>query len=213
LSHRVLDPLERMSEVLFGIIMVLTFTGSLRVADAGREDLRAVLVGALGCNFAWGLVDAVMYLMAAFMTRARQRVAFARIRQTHDPDAAHRAVADLLPAGVSSALTSAEMELLRQRLSQQDVASADARFDRGDFLGAAIVFLLVFLSTFPVIVPLIVVREPRLALGLSNAVAVVMLFVLGRSIGRYAGRPGWRTGLGMVLIGLVLVGLTMALGG
>jgi len=119
-----------MSEVLFGIIMVLTFTGSLRVADAGREDLRAVLVGALGCNFAWGLVDAVMYLMAAFMTRARQRVAFARIRQTHDPDAAHRAVADLLPAGVSSALTSAEIELLRQRLSQQDVTSADARFDR-----------------------------------------------------------------------------------
>ena len=213
MSHRVLDPLERMSEVLFGIIMVLTFTGSLRVADAGRDDLRAVLVGAVGCNLAWGLVDAVMYLMAAFMTRARQRVAFETIRHTRDLDAAHRAVADLLPAGVSSALTSAEMELLRQRLSQQDVSSPDARFDRGDFLGAAVVFLLVFLSTFPVIVPLIVVREPRLALGLSNAVAVVMLFVLGRSIGRYAGRLGWRTGIGMVLIGLVLVGLTMALGG
>jgi VIT1/CCC1 family predicted Fe2+/Mn2+ transporter len=90
--------------------------------------------------------------------------------------------------------------------------SADARFDRGDFLGAAIVFLLVFLSTFPVIVPLIVVREPRLALGLSNAVAVVMLFVLGRSIGRYAGglaadRPRYGPHRG------VLVGLTMALGG
>ena len=40
-----------------------------------------------------------------------------------------------------------------------------------------------------------------------------MLFVLGWSLGRYAGRPGWRTGLGMVLIGLVLVGITMALGG
>jgi hypothetical protein len=111
-----------MSEVLFGIIMVLTFTGSLRVADAGRDDLRAVLVGAVGCNLAWGLVDAVMYLMAAFMTRARQRLAFERIRQTREPDVAHRAVAVLLPAGVLSALTSAEMELLRQRLSQQDVA-------------------------------------------------------------------------------------------
>jgi VIT1/CCC1 family predicted Fe2+/Mn2+ transporter len=40
-----------------------------------------------------------------------------------------------------------------------------------------------------------------------------MLFVLGWSIGRYAGRPGWRTGAGMVLVGLVLVGITMALGG
>ena len=62
-------------------------------------------------------------------------------------------------------------------------------------------FLLVFLSTFPVVVPLIVVREPRLALGLSNAVAVLMLFVLGWSLGRYAGRPGWRSGLSMVVIG------------
>ena len=51
--------------------MVLTFTGSIRVAEAGREDLRAVLVGAIGCNLAWGVVDAAMYLMAAFMARAR----------------------------------------------------------------------------------------------------------------------------------------------
>ena len=71
MSHRVLDPLDRTSEILFGIIMVLTFTGSIRVADAGREDLRAVLAGAIGCNLAWGLVDAAMYLMATFMARAR----------------------------------------------------------------------------------------------------------------------------------------------
>ena len=36
-SQRVLDPNERISEVLFGLIMVLTFTGSLSVAEAGRE--------------------------------------------------------------------------------------------------------------------------------------------------------------------------------
>jgi len=35
-AHRVLDPLDRISEVLFGLIMVLTFTGSLRVAEAGH---------------------------------------------------------------------------------------------------------------------------------------------------------------------------------
>src|SRR3954468_22739451 len=78
--RRVLDPLERTSEILFGIIMVLTFTGSIRVAEAGREDLRTVLAGAVGCNLAWGLVDAAMYLMAAFITRARLVAALDRIR-------------------------------------------------------------------------------------------------------------------------------------
>ena len=38
-TSRVLEPIERVSEVLFGLIMVLTFTGSLSVADAGRDDV------------------------------------------------------------------------------------------------------------------------------------------------------------------------------
>jgi len=53
---RVLEPNERISEVLFGLIMVLTFTGALSVAEAGREDIRVMLIGALGCNLAWGII-------------------------------------------------------------------------------------------------------------------------------------------------------------
>jgi hypothetical protein len=36
-SKRVVSPIDRVSEVLFGLIMVLTFTGSLSVAEAGRD--------------------------------------------------------------------------------------------------------------------------------------------------------------------------------
>jgi hypothetical protein len=56
-SKRVLDPIDRISEILFGLIMVLTFTGSLGVAEAGRDDVRTMLIGALGCNLAWGIID------------------------------------------------------------------------------------------------------------------------------------------------------------
>ena len=55
-SKRVLDPIDRISEVLFGLIMVLTFTGSLSVTEAGRESIRTMLIGALGCNLAWELL-------------------------------------------------------------------------------------------------------------------------------------------------------------
>src|SRR5256885_2262829 len=61
-SKRVLEPIDRVSEVLFGLIMVLTFTGSLSVAEAGRDDVRTMLIGALGCNLAWGIIDGVLYL-------------------------------------------------------------------------------------------------------------------------------------------------------
>ena len=60
-SKRILSPIERVSEVLFGLIMVLTFTGSLSAAESGEAEVRAMLVGAIGCNLAWALIDVIMY--------------------------------------------------------------------------------------------------------------------------------------------------------
>jgi VIT1/CCC1 family predicted Fe2+/Mn2+ transporter len=153
-----------------------------------------------------------MYLMAAFMDRARLFVTLDAIR-IRSPEAAHRFVVDMLPSALSSALTAADIETLRQRMNQRALPSTGVTLARADFLGAAGVFLLVSLSTFPVVVPLMVIGQQRLALRVSNAVAVLMMFILGALLGRYAGRPGWRTGLGMVGVGLVLVAVTMALGG
>jgi hypothetical protein len=78
-SKRILDPVDRVSEILFGLIMLLTFTGSLSVAEAGREDIRTMLIGALGCNLAWGIIDAGARLqglvqLAEARSRERERV-------------------------------------------------------------------------------------------------------------------------------------------
>jgi hypothetical protein len=56
--------MERVSEILFGLIMVLTFTCSFSVIHAGREEVREMLIGALGCNLAWGIIDAFFCLMS-----------------------------------------------------------------------------------------------------------------------------------------------------
>ena len=53
------------------LIMAVTIVGSLSAATAGRNDVRTVLWGALGCNLAWGLVDAIMYLVRLATERAR----------------------------------------------------------------------------------------------------------------------------------------------
>jgi VIT1/CCC1 family predicted Fe2+/Mn2+ transporter len=56
-------------------------------------------------------------------------------------------------------------------------------------------------------------REAVPALRISNAIAVVLLFVAGYAFGRITGRrPVW-AGTAMVALGSILVGLTMALGG
>src|SRR3982751_2649885 len=96
-SKRVLEPIERISEVLFGVIMVLTFTGSLSVAEAGREDVRTMLIGALGCNLAWGVIDAVLYLMGSLAEKGSGLRTLHAIRAATDPHQAQLRVADALP--------------------------------------------------------------------------------------------------------------------
>src|SRR3954465_1867820 len=92
-SKRVLEPIDRVSEVLFGLIMVLTFTGSLSVAEAGRDDVRTMLIGALGCNLAWGIIDAVLYLMGCLAEKGRGLSAFRAVRKSNDPTQAQRLIA------------------------------------------------------------------------------------------------------------------------
>src|SRR5512138_3187853 len=91
-SKRVLEPVERVSEVLFGLIMVLTFTGSLSIAEAGREDIRTMLIGALGCNLAWGIIDGVLYLMGSLAERGRERLTLRAVHQAADPRQAQQAL-------------------------------------------------------------------------------------------------------------------------
>src|SRR5882724_701555 len=154
-SNRVLEPHERISEVLFGLIMVLTFTGSLSVAEAGREDVRIMLVGALGCNLAWGIIDVVFYLMGCLADRGRSVIALKVLRETADPQRAHRLIADALPPMIAAVLKPAEFEEIRTRLTQLPEPPKRARLRKEDWWGAGGVFLLVFLSIFPVVIPFI----------------------------------------------------------
>ena len=211
--RRVLEPTERFSEILFGLIMVLTFTGALSVATSGREDVKEMIIGAIGCNLAWGIVDAIMYVMNSLAERGRSLVMFRKLRAEREPAAARRVIADALPPLVAQVSTQEELESLRQRLTTMPEPDRHAGLNRGDLLAALAVFLLVFLSTFPVVLPFFLVSDAVRALRFSNAIAIFMLLVGGYEYGRYAGFRPWLAALVMVTIGLVLVAATIALGG
>ena len=212
-SKRVLEPIERISEVLFGLIMVLTFTGSLSVAEAGREDVRTMLVAALGCNLAWGIIDGIMYLMGCLTERAQEIRMLVAVRKAARSEDAHRVIAAALPATIAPVLQAAELERMRLHLNQLSEPPQRPMLAKRDWWGALGVFLLVFLSTLPVVLPFTFIQTTIRALRLSNAIAIVMLFVTGYAFGRCAGHRPWLMGIVMVGVGVVLVGITIALGG
>jgi hypothetical protein len=212
-SKRLLDPMERITEVLFGLIMVLTITGSLSVAGAGRGEVRTMLFGALGCNMAWGIIDGVFYLMTCLSERGHGILMLRALRKSTDPREAERVIGSALPPLLASILSPAEFEVIREKLNQLPEPPTRVAPTKDEWLAATGVFLLVFLSTFPVVIPFFFISEARLALRISNGVAIVMLFLTGYAFGRHLGRPPWRTGLWTVVLGSALAGVAMVLGG
>jgi VIT1/CCC1 family predicted Fe2+/Mn2+ transporter len=212
LFDRALDPMDRISEVLFSLIMALTFTCALDVVSAGKIEVRTMLFGVLGCNLSWGIIDGVLFLMARFNGRARNIMKLQALRKAVDIEAAHRLIAEAMPPLLASVLQPGQLELMRQKLVQLPDPGRP-RLTRHDAVGAIGIFLLCFLSTFPIVVPFILVSNARLALRISNLVACAMLLVCGYSFGHYSGFRPWAMGLAMVGGGGALIGVAVLLGG
>ncbi|HZM00434.1 MAG TPA: VIT1/CCC1 transporter family protein, partial [Planctomycetota bacterium] len=151
--------------------------------------------------------------MACLAERSRGIRTLRAVRRAGDADTARRLIAGALPPLVAAQLEPAELDALRQRLAALPEPPERARLSRREWTGALAVFLLVFLSTFPVAVPFLVMHDVGLAKRVSNAVAIAMLFLTGVAYGRCIGRSPWLVGVAMVLLGAVLVAITMALGG
>lgn len=210
--RRMLDPIDRISEILFGLIMAVTIVGSLSVADAGRNEVRSIMGAALGCNLAWGLVDAVMYLVRALTARTRNR-SLARQVTGAAPATAHRLIGEALPPHVVAITGPDELEGMRRRLLATAIPDRSG-LHASDYREATGIFLLVVLATFPVVVPFMLIDDVALAMRVSRGVTLAMLFVAGHALGRYAGHAHpLRTGLLMLLLGAALIGAVKALGG
>jgi len=209
----ILDPVDRSSEIIFGLIMALTFTCSLSVATSGRSDVREMLIGALGCNLAWGLVDTVMYAITAVVARARRWTLVQAVQQTTDSSRAAHWVRRALPEGVEEVMDDVGVTNLVRRLRALPPVQGVALLRAADLREACVAGLLVFFATFPVAVPFMLIQDVGVALRVSNGVAVAMLFVCGAGLARASGLRAWLLGGVMVVLGVVLVGITMALGG
>jgi hypothetical protein len=214
-SKRVLEPYERISEVLFGLIMVLTFTGSLSVGEAQghRAEVRTMLIGALGCNLAWGIIDGILYLMSCLSDQGSGLRALRALRKAAVPEEGHRVIASVLPPIVAGTLGPAEYESIRQKLLHLPEPQSRPSLCKKEWFGALAVFLWVFLITFPVAIPFILMKDVARAMRVSNLVAIVLLFLAGYAFGRVTQYRPWLTGLAMVVLGAILVVITIALGG
>jgi len=208
-----LDKPSRISEILFGLIMVLTFTGTISVSTVGRQEISELLWAALGCNLAWGLVDAVMYLMNEVIDRAHGVKLLNRIKLSDNISETRKMVKESISSLFSYLMEDEEIDRLGVKLKNLPDLPVRKSLTFKDFKIAGEIFLLVFLSTFPVTLPFLFSKNVALAMRISNCIALILLFIGGFSLAKYSGIRPVLTGLIYSAIGIFLVAFTIALGG
>jgi hypothetical protein len=209
----VLNQVDRVSEMLFGLFMALTFVGAVSVGAAGDAQIREMFIAALGCNLAWGLVDAVMYLVRTVTDRGRLLTLIRSVRGAADAEAGRRLIAGSLSQVAADFVSTAEIEAMRGKIVALTALPARPKLNRGDMIAALAIFLIVVASTFPVVLPFMIFEDVGTAKNVSRAVALAMLFAGGLALGRYAGYGSWKVGFLMVGLGTALVLAINALGG
>jgi VIT1/CCC1 family predicted Fe2+/Mn2+ transporter len=206
-----------MGELLFGLIMTLTFTlaTGIVIEEEGREGARAMLIGILGCNLAWGIIDGVLYALGQIFERGRLRRIGHSLKQATSDAAARQ----LLAGEFDDALAPLTDEATRNGLYQSIVdrvrggAVAPNRLRREDVMGGLVAGLLVFACSFPAVLPFLFLDDPGLALRVSNAILLGLLFAVGWRAARHTLARPWIAGIVFLLVGLLLVALAIPLGG
>ena len=217
-TAKYLDPGSVMGELLFGLIMTLTFTlgAGLVIEEEGRAGAREMLIGILGCNLAWGIIDGVLYVLGQLFERGRLRRLVFLIRTSGSEESGRALIEAELDPLVAPVTTDAERRgfyatMVRGARSQELRSN---RVTRADLLGGLAAGLLVFACSFPAVLPFALLDDPRLALRVSNAILIGLLFYVGyRHARQHTLALTWLAGLVFALLGVFLVAIAIPLGG
>ncbi|HEU5136226.1 MAG TPA: VIT1/CCC1 transporter family protein [Steroidobacteraceae bacterium] len=217
LMSRYLDPASSLGEIMFGLIMTLTFTlgAGIIIEDEGAEGARDLLIALIGCNIAWGVIDAAMYLMTELFTRGKRRRVAEAVRSAPDERGGVAVIANELDDLLEGVGDDAERQALYSRVAAK-VRTAEIkpnRLTKADFLGAFTSFWLVVIASLPAAIPFLVWDDARFALRVSNAILLAFLFFCGYNWARYTLGNPWTAGLIFLAGGFALVAMAIALGG
>jgi hypothetical protein len=218
-----LDPIDRLTEAIYAVLIVMTFTMAYRAIDASQfneqtvsQAVTSLAIAAFGCAVAWGIIDGAMYILLSMLERGENNRLLKRVKAAPTEGAGVDVIADHLDSTLETVMTEEERRQIYQQAYQRmrDNETKQVGFKREEFFGAIGVMLIAILVTFPVVLPLLLFRtDANMALRASNLMAIFMLFLFGYQWGKYAGGKPVRVGLLLAGLGVAMVLIAIPLGG
>jgi VIT1/CCC1 family predicted Fe2+/Mn2+ transporter len=171
---------------------------------------------ALGATVAWGVIDGILYALFEVLGRSERHRLLWHIQAANTRDEAVAAVADefdymLEPITGEEQRRTLYLDILDHLRDSQPRAVG---LKREDLTGGLASVLIAVLAVTPSFLPLFIFyNDYDLAIRLSNVVSFIVLFAAGYEWGRYTGMTPWKTGLLVMAVGALLVGIAIPLGG
>lgn len=224
LIERLLDPIDELSQVIYSILILLTFTLAFRIfklqsgigVHLENEQVRELLLAAMGATIAWGIIDGLMYVLTSVFERNEKQRVLRAVQSAPTDEEAIAAIADELDFTLEPITTEGKrkelygdvVETLRESRPQH------LGLKREDVAGGIGTLLVATIAVIPSLLPFVLLpNNAFLALRASNVVSFVVLFMSGWRWGRRTQSNPWLTGLTLALAGAAMVLIAIPLGG
>lgn len=217
-----LDPIDRLAETIYSVLILLTFTLAFRIFHLGSgeavtsEYVNELLLGAILAILAWGVIDGIVYALTEVFERGEKHRILLYIEAADSPEEAVEAVADELDFILEPITSESQRRALYAEILEHlhDSQPQPVRLTRADLTGGAASVLVAVLAVLPSLIPFALFRDdPALAIRISNIISFLVLFYSGYEWGKYTGTNPWKTGLLLLAVGVLLVAIAIPFGG
>jgi VIT1/CCC1 family predicted Fe2+/Mn2+ transporter len=222
--QRWLDPIDRLAETIFSILILLTFTLAFRIIRLGDDPtqpipssyLNELLVGAAGATLAWGIIDGIMYALLSMFERGEQERLVRRLHAAVTEEEGIQVVADeldylLAPLSGEQPRRYLYRDVLENALTRRPQT---VRLSQQDIAGGLSSVVVAMIAVLPSYVPLLLFHDnPAFAIRASNVISFAVLFVAGYQWGKYTGTNPWSTGSMLAGFAALMVLIAIPLGG
>jgi VIT1/CCC1 family predicted Fe2+/Mn2+ transporter len=205
-------PDDQAIETLSGVILTMSVLSTLQAASGQSIDTRSLIYAAIGSTVAWGFVDAIMSLIGTLLDRTRTHSVLNGLKEASTLDEFRQRLMDESPDYIVNRLDDNALAQIQNFLRSKNQLRR-AGLDKADLQKAFYIWLTVVSAGLPLILPLVLIKDPLLAFRVTQWISVWILFSMGYKLGVWLDIKPLSAGILSAAVGLFIMITCISLGG
>ncbi len=190
-------PALAIQELMYGFIMELIFVTAARIGLLDYGSASDLIIMIIGMNATWGAIDAVIFFLIDSYSEKNHAKVIYSAREGRDREEAVEYLLNAFGGTPLDALLPEDERMICEKILDCRTESTEgmSKDRRSMALSSLGCFIITLLTVIPVALPIYLIQDTALALGIASALSSVILFFVGYSMKYHYATNGWATGL------------------